>query len=154
MNDHKADFAGSRNAVIMSTESEKNWWTFSVDPQIRHDVKRSRFTGAMDVNPEMPGGLRRLDYREYLGLDRLLASQRPSSHIPDERAFIVTHQLMEIVFKLIVFDMAVAATTLEAVADATHGPSGTAGGQPDDDFWRPSLTATARISFACRELLP
>lgn len=136
------------------TADERNWWTYSIDPAVRSDNAKSRFTGDMDVNPELPGGLRRLDYHDYLGLDLLLASQRPSSSIPDERAFIVTHQLMEIVFKLVVFDLAVVASTLEAFAGAPDAAGALLEGRPDDGFWRPSLTAAARIAFACRELLP
>lgn len=138
----------------MAHESDKNWWTFSVDPAVRRDREKSRFTGAMDINPEMPGGLRRLDYHGYLGLDLLLDSQKPSSQIPDERAFIITHQLMEIVFKMIVFDLAVAATTLHEIAESETFARDILSGSVDDDFWRPALTATARVSFACRELLP
>ena len=138
----------------MASRSDENWWTFSIDPAVRADNSKSRFTGDMDVNPELPGGLRRLDYHDYLGLDLLLACQRPSSRIPDERAFIVTHQLMEIVFKLVVFDLAVVSTTLEAFAASPRLAADTLEAKTDDAFWRPALTAAARISFACRELLP
>jgi tryptophan 2,3-dioxygenase len=138
----------------MARETDKNWWTFSIDPAIRTDRQKSRFTGPMDVNPELPGGLRHLDYHDYLGLDRLLDCQRPSSQIPDERAFIITHQLMEIVFKMIVFDLAVAATTLHEVAESMSAADDVLSGKADDDFWRPALTASARVSFACREVLP
>ena len=138
----------------MTPEPEKNWWTFSVDPVVRSDAAKSRFTGAMDVNPEIDGGLRRLDYRTYLGLDRLLACQTPSSRVPDERAFIITHQLMEIIFKMIVFDIAVAATTLDAFSSSPGPTNELLAGAVDEEFWTPALAATARISFACRELLP
>jgi tryptophan 2,3-dioxygenase len=134
----------------MANDSDRNWWTFSVDPAVRRDNIRSRFTGSMDVNPELPGGLRHLDYHSYLGLDRLLSCQVPSSQIPDERVFVVTHQLMEIVFKMVVFDLAVAARALQALAQAADSTALLA----DDEFWRPAMTASARISFACRELLP
>src|SRR5215472_13613015 len=139
----------------MTRDDDRNWWTFTVDPTVRKDNLKSRFTGDMDVNPELPGGFHRLDYHDYLGLDRLLACQRPSSRVPDERAFIVTHQLMEIVFKLVVFDMAVVAATLEHIASSTKVAAALLESRTfDDDFWRPALTAAARISFACRELLP
>jgi tryptophan 2,3-dioxygenase len=139
----------------MTRDDDRNWWTFSIDPEVRADNAKSRFTGDMDVNPEFPGGYRRLDYHDYLGLDMLLGCQRPSSQIPDERAFIVTHQLMEIVFKLVVFDLAIVATTLESFASAPRNAEDMLDARSaDDQFWRPSLTASARISFACRELLP
>jgi tryptophan 2,3-dioxygenase len=138
----------------MTGDGDRNWWTFTIDPHVRADSLKSRFTGEMDVNPELPGGFRRLDYHDYLGLDRLLACQRPSSQIPDERAFIVTHQLMEIVFKLVVFDMAVVAASLERFASSQQASAQLIGGRSTDDVWRPALTAAARISFACRGLLP
>jgi len=139
----------------MTHDDDRNWWTFNVDREVRADVAKSRFTGDMDVNPELPGGFRRLDYHDYLGLDRLLACQRPSSQIPDERAFIVTHQLMEIVFKLVVFDIAVVAATLANVASSSKAAAEVIEGRGiDAESWRPALTAAARISFACRELLP
>jgi len=138
----------------MARETDTNWWTFSIDPAIRTDREKSRFTGAMDVNPELPGGLRHLDYHDYLGLDKLLDCQRPSSQIPDERAFIITHQLMYIVFKIMLFDLAVAATTLHEIAESKSASDDVLSGKTDDEFWRPALTATARVSFACREVLP
>lgn len=145
---------GLAERTRMASRSDENWWTFSIDPAVRADNSKSRFTGEMDVNPELPGGLRRLDYHDYLGLDLLLGSQRPSSQIPDERAFIVTHQLMEIVFKLVVFDMAVVSATLGSFAASPRIATDTLDAKPDDGFWRPALTAAARISFACRGLLP
>ncbi|HET9342756.1 MAG TPA: tryptophan 2,3-dioxygenase family protein [Candidatus Eremiobacteraceae bacterium] len=138
----------------MTRDSDGNWWTFTIDKDVRADNVKSRFTGEMDVNPELPGGFHRLDYHDYLGLDRLLACQRPSSRIPDERAFIVTHQLMEIVFKLVVFDLAVVAATLQDVSSSDQTAAAVIEGRGADDAWRPALTAAARISFACRELLP
>jgi len=144
------------NAVpAMTRDHDRNWWTFSIDPEVRSDDVKSRFTGDMDVNPELPGGFRRLDYHDYLGLDRLLGCQRPSSQIPDERAFIVTHQLMEVVFKLVAFDIAVIASTLEQVASSIATARALMELRASDDqFWRPALTAAARMSFACRGLLP
>jgi tryptophan 2,3-dioxygenase len=138
----------------MAEASDANWWDFSVDPDVRRENVKSRFVGPMDVNPEMPGGVRQLDYHAYLGLDRLLACQRPSSRIPDERAFIVTHQLMEIIFKLIVFDLAVTARTLRDFAASAARSDDVLARMGDDEFWRPALTASARTSFACRDVLP
>lgn len=154
MLDSEGGVAGLAERTRMASRSDQNWWAFSIDPAVRADNSKSRFTGEMDVNPELPGGLRRLDYHDYLGLDLILASQRPSSQIPDERAFIVTHQLMEIVFKLVVFDMAVVAATLESFASSPRIAKETLDGSIDDAFWRPALTGAARISFASRELLP
>lgn len=138
----------------MAPDSDKNWWTFSIDPAVRSNRERSRFTGDMDINPEVSAGRRDLDYRHYLGLERLLSSQVPSSRIPDERVFIVTHQLMEIVFKLAIFDMAVVAQTLESFAGSGAEPESLLRHPESDEFWRPAMTASARLAFACRELLP
>ena len=137
----------------MTPKSDENWWTFSVDPVVRADAAMSRFTGPMDVNPPLEDGLRGLDYAGYLGLAALLQCQTPSSRIPDERAFIITHQLMEVIFKLVIFDMAVVAATLDRFSDpATGGDALRAA--VDEEAWRPAMTASARVSFACRELLP
>src|SRR5215472_14594700 len=136
-------------------DTEQHWWEFSTDPAVRSDRNRSRFTGAMDINPERPGGIRNLDYHQYLGLDRLLHSQVPSSRIPDERVFVVTHQLMEVVFKMTIFDAAVTATTLRDFAGAPDaGERLLATAVDDSEEWRPALTASARIAFACSRLLP
>ena len=129
------------------------FWSES-DPVVRADTAKSRFTGPMDVNPPLAGGLRGLDYAGYLGLAALLQCQTPSSRIPDERAFIITHQLMEVIFKLVVFDMAVIAATLERFSDSAKGDDASLRAALDEEAWRPAMTASARVSFACRELLP
>ncbi len=96
-----------------------------------------------------------LDYRGYLGLDALLNAGDPQSGVPDERAFIATHQLIEVAFRLMTADLAVVAATLDALGDdavlATepvpdeHGPRA---------FWRPALTAAARLRHTARAVLP
>lgn len=133
---------------------DRAWWRFSIDEAVRSDPSQSRFTGDLDVNPMLPDGRRMLDYHKYLGLDLLLASQRPSSSIPDERVFIVTHQLHEITFKMVAFDLAVMARTLEDLLAAGDASAVLRRCSGDEPFWRPALTAAARASFACRELLP
>jgi tryptophan 2,3-dioxygenase len=95
-----------------------------------------------------------LDYHKYLGLDLLLASQRPSSSIPDERVFIITHQLHELTFKMIAFDFAVIASTLQKLLASGDAATILRRCAEDEPFWRPALTAAARANFACRELLP
>src|ERR1700726_807184 len=99
----------------MTDRTNDGWWTFSIDEDVRSDPEHSRFTGEMEINPELPGGRHMLDYHKYLGLDQLLASQRPSSSVPDERVFIITHQLHELTFKMVAFDFAVIARTLETL---------------------------------------
>ena len=139
----------------MATGHDRNWWDFSNESSVRADRSRSRFTGSMDVNPELPGGIRDLDYHRYLGLDLLLQCQRPSSRVPDERVFMITHQLMEIAFKMMVFDAAVVATTLRDFARSAAGRERLLAPSADDvDTWMPALTASARIAFGCGRLLP
>lgn len=133
---------------------DHGWWTFSVDENERSNPVRSRFHGDRDINPELPGGRHMLDYHRYLGLDQLLTSQRPSSSIPDERVFIITHQLHELTFKMVAFDLAVIARTLEDLSRLGDAESILRRCSEDEPFWRPARTAAARASFACRELLP
>src|ERR1700733_6944079 len=135
-------------------QDDPSWWTFSVDEEVRADPARSRFSGDKDINPALPDGRRMLDYHKYLGLDSLLASQRPSSSVPDERVFIITHQLHELTFKMVAFDFAVIARTLEKLLSGGDAESIVRRSSEDEPFWRPALTAAARVSFSCRELLP
>ena len=105
--------------------------------------------------PPRPTDAPPLDYSGYLGLDRLLAAGEPVSRVPDERAFLATHQLIEVAFRLMTADLVVVAATLDALADdmalATEpmpderGPSA---------FWRPALTAAGRLRHTARTVLP
>ncbi len=51
----------------------------------------------------------------------------PSSSVPDERAFVIVHQLCEVVFKQMTFDLAVVTATFERVLEAAEGGPGGAG---------------------------
>jgi tryptophan 2,3-dioxygenase len=57
--------------------------------------------------PSEPESQRQLDYATYLGLDALLASQRPLSDPPhhDELLFIIQHQTTELWFKLMLHEL-------------------------------------------------
>ena len=101
-----------------------------------------------------------VDYAGYLGLDRLLAAQTPATAVPDERVFVVIHQLFELVFKQMTFDLAVVARTLAELGamdgDAFRGRAleplpDAAGPHP---FWRPAMTAAARLRHSARQVLP
>lgn len=141
------------------------WWDVALDPAARADPARAERLDAQGralVNPATDGRLA-LQYDRYLHLDRLLDAQEPASRVPDERIFVVTHQLFEVTFKQMIFDLGVVARTMEALlareADAfralataplprasdAHGP---------DPFWRPALTAAARVRHAARRVLP
>jgi len=146
--------ASRNNREMLTDDHDHGWWAFSVDEDERSDPSRSRFRGDRDINPPLAGGRHLLDYHRYLGLDQLLASQRPSSSIPDERVFIITHQLHELTFKMVAFDFAVIASTLQKLLSGGDAASILRQCAEDEPFWRPALTAAARASFACRELLP
>lgn len=119
------------------------WLDFSLDPDA--------------TAPPRAAGAPPLDYRGYLGLDRLLSAGDPQTGVPDERAFIATHQLIEVTFRLMTADLAVVAGTLAAVADADETARATET-MPDERgpsaFWRPALTAAARLRHSARTVLP
>ena len=137
----------------MDPKDDANWWLFSIDPKERGE----RITAdgmAREVNPPTPDGRHRLDYRTYIGLDRLLACQMPSSLVPDERPFIITHQLFELTFKLMIFDLAVVAATLSRLLleDEESFHALCSGGE--ERFWLPALTASGRLVHSAGTVLP
>lgn len=141
----------------MSTQKpDSNWWLFSIDKDERTEkIPFSVDADTVEVNPELKDGRKLLHYSDYIGLDKLLGCQVPSSKIPDERVFIVTHQLIELVFKLMIFDLAVVAETfghlllLGEMDEPTFIRI-----CADEDFWRPALTASGRIKYSSVEILP
>jgi tryptophan 2,3-dioxygenase len=134
----------------MSPHADTNWWDFEIEPAIRSDVDAARIKGEREVNP-VQDDRRLLEYHKYLGLDQLLECQTPTSKIPDERAFIITHQLFELVFKLMTFDLAVIAKTFEALLELKDSSKFEqlclTSDQQYEDFWRPALTASERTKF-------
>jgi tryptophan 2,3-dioxygenase len=142
------------------------WWAFALAPDARADPEANRLRdadGAPLVNAPGPDGRLGLDYAAYLGLDQLLSAQRPASAVPDERAFVVVHQLAELVFKQMTFDLAVVAGTFERLLALDEGGRqrlALAEGEVDDAgseasaFWRPAITASNRLRHAARRLLP
>ena len=46
-----------------------------------------------------------LDYTDYLGIDTLLTLQKPKTNFPDETIFIVYHQIVELYFRLILWEL-------------------------------------------------
>jgi tryptophan 2,3-dioxygenase len=77
----------------------------------------------------------RMSYGDYLGLDALLAAQKPRSGQHDEMLFIVIHQVQELWMKLMAHEMALATERIRA-----------------DDL-RPAFKATARISRIQKQLV-
>ncbi len=116
------------------------WLAFSLDPAADPVYARDADAPA-------------LDYGSYLGLDTLLAAGEPRTSVPDERAFIATHQLIEVAFRLMIADLATLAGTLASLTPglATEPLPGADGPSP---FWRPALTAAARLRHTAREILP
>ena len=141
------------------------WWDFSLDSDTRADADANRLRdggGRPLVNAPGDGGRLGLDYAGYLGLGALLSAQRPASSVPDERVFVIVHQLCEIVFKQMTFDLAVVAGTMERLLRLGDGlpAMALARGEVDDEasavsaFWRPAITAANRLRHAARQILP
>ncbi len=144
-------------------DSDAYWWDFSIDSSVRDDIAARRLTdadGRPTVNAPDSEGPHGIDYSGYLALDRLLSAQVPASRVPDERVFVVIHQLMELVFKQMTFDLAVIARTFRALleADEEAFDKRVREGLPDEHgpspFWRPALTAAARLRHSARRVLP
>jgi tryptophan 2,3-dioxygenase len=150
---------------VSSVNHEKpdaNWWSFAIDGAERgKKINTDESAGTIEVNP-VGDGMRQLSYHKYLGLDRLLSCQVPSSQVPDERIFIVTHQLFEIVFKQIIFDLRVIAETFRALlatGDAEFSELADLNGEDKrvaalKEFWGPALTAAARTRHGARHVIP
>lgn len=143
--------------------SDSSWWDFSIDPEGRKNPHAARITDADGrplVNPPDTEGRLGLDYPTYLGLDSLLSSQVPASRVPEERMFIIIHQLFELVFKQMVFDLAVVARTFEALLHDSEEVFRQRITEPlpdeegPDPFWRPAMTAAARLRHSARRVLP
>lgn len=138
----------------MDVKDDANWWLFSIDPADRGNRITASDAGAREVNPVAADGRHLLDYQTYIGLDRLLACQAPSSRVPDERAFIITHQLFELAFKQMVFDLSVVAATLSTLLEKEEDVFRHLCIGADETFWLPALTASNRLFYAGRTVLP
>ena len=141
------------------------WWAFALDPDARADPDANRQRGADGVplvNPPGPDGRLGLDYAGYLGLDALLGAGTPATTVPDERAFVVVHQLCEVVFKQMTFDLAVVTATFERLLELPaddRAALALAEGEVDQEteaaaVWRPAITASNRLRHAARRILP
>ena len=137
------------------------WWSFSLGPdRADPDANRLRRDDGTPLVGAVPGERSRLDYAGYLGLDALLHAGTPSSSVPDERAFVTVHQLCEVVFRQMAFDLAVVAATFERVAaEPEPAALALAEGEVDQEteaaaVWRPAITAANRLRHAARRMLP
>jgi len=140
----------------MAAEDDANWWAFSIPEEERGQAIKTGPGGLREVNPVLPGGRHCLEYQTYIGLERLLSCQAPSSRVPDERAFIITHQLFEIVFKLMIFDLAVISGTFQHLLSLPEDEAflRKAFAGEKSGFWRPALTASSRLKYSSSVLLP
>lgn len=135
------------------------WWDLALDPADRDSeasARRRDADGTPLVNAPDGDGRMGLDYAGYLGLDGLLSAGEPATTVPDERAFIAVHQLCEVTFRLMIVDLGVVAGTLARLAEA---PGETVTEPlPDESgpsaFWRPAMTAAARLRHSARNVLP
>jgi len=138
----------------MDPKHDANWWLFSIDPEKRGEKITTADGVAREVNPPTTDGRHLLDYRTYIGLDRLLACQTPSSLTPDERPFIISHQLLELTFKLMIFDLAVLATTFSRLLEEDEASFYSLCTGGEERFWLPALTASGRLVHSTRTVLP
>jgi tryptophan 2,3-dioxygenase len=138
----------------MERSTDANWWQFAIDPEQRGEKVVAESAGLQEVNPLLSDGRRLLDYSTYLGLDQLLTCQVPSSQVPDERVFIVTHQLFELAFKLMIFDLSVLATTFAKLLDLDAEECRARCTGNDASFWLPARTAAGRLDYVAATLLP
>ncbi|MEM1117732.1 MAG: hypothetical protein AAF845_18275 [Bacteroidota bacterium] len=142
------------------------WWTFALAPADRADPEANRLLGddgAPLVNAPDPDGRHPFAYADYIGLSSLLGAGDPTSTVPDERAFLTVHQLCEVAFKQMTFDLAVIASTFErvhALPEAERRAVALAEGDVDDErspesaHWRPAITAASRLRHCAGRLLP
>lgn len=82
----------------------------SVDPQLIEQLKKLQEKYAMmgqDLSSYLEGLLYSdyLTYWDYIHLDTLLSLQTPKTHFPDEKVFIIYHQITELYFRLILWEI-------------------------------------------------
>ena len=140
------------------------WWDIALDPGARASADAARLRDA-DGSPRVngPAEADAFGYGGYLRLSTLLSAQRPSSSVPDERVFIVVHQLFELAFKQMAFDLSVVSGTLASLVSSSGAldpralhplPGSAASREGPDPLWRPALTAAGRLRHTAREVLP
>lgn len=142
----------------MTRHFDANWWTFSVLDAEQKKIL-SDAEGRVEVNVVGEQGRRMITYADYLCLERLLSSQIPATTVPDERIFIVTHQLIELVFKMMLFDFAVIAETFHDLLDLAEEKGDLnfrrkAFATRPAGFWGAALTASGRLKWLSSSVLP
>jgi len=144
----------------MQRDRIENWSRVDVGmPRVAVEIAEG--DGVVSVNRERDGR-RGLTYAEYLRLPELLSAQVPATNVPDERAFVITHQEMELAFRLCIFDLYVISKSLATLATADHGVcrhlclySGSLeDGGTEASFWRPARAASARLRLSAEVVVP
>lgn len=87
----------------------------SVDPILNNQLKKLQEKYAVmgqDLSSYLDGLLHAdyLTYWDYIHADTLLSLQNPKTHFPDEKIFILYHQITELYFKLILLEIEQIAT--------------------------------------------
>ena len=82
----------------------------SVDPHLIEQLKKLQEKYAVmgqDLSSYLDGLLYSdyLTYWDYIHLDTLLSLQTPKTHFPDEKVFILYHQITELYFRLILWEI-------------------------------------------------
>lgn len=82
----------------------------SLDPQLEEQLRKLQQKYAamgQDLSSYLDGLLYAdyLTYWDYIHLDTLLSLQNPKTHFPDEKVFIVYHQITELYFNLILWEI-------------------------------------------------
>lgn len=82
----------------------------SVDPRLLEQLKKLQEKYAVmgqDLSSYLDGLLYSdyMTYWDYIHLDTLLSLQTPKTHLPDEKVFILYHQITELYFRLILWEL-------------------------------------------------
>ncbi len=82
----------------------------SLDPkliELLHKLQKKYDVMGQDLSSYLDGLLHSdyLTYWDYIHLDTLLSLQNPKTHFPDEKVFIVYHQITELYFRLILWEI-------------------------------------------------
>lgn len=144
----------------MPRERIQNWSRVSIGVQ-RGGTELPEGDGCVRVNPERDGR-RGLTYAGYLRLPELLSAQVPATYVPDERAFVIIHQEIELAFRLCIFDLYVLSKSLALLARADNSlrrhlclySGGLEEKGSEASFWRPARTASARLRMTAEVVLP
>src|ERR1043166_787142 len=82
----------------------------SLDPRLQEQLKKLQQKYAamgQDLSSYLDGLLYSdyLTYWDYIHLDTLLSLQNPKTQFPDEKVFIIYHQITELYFRLILHEL-------------------------------------------------